>query len=138
MSGIDTAVRGKLAADATVAGYVSTRIYPDELPQGCTKPAIKYSLVSDVPDGEVPGFRAARVQVSVYSDEDSPSEANTVAEAVKSAISRTRLQMDPAAWTGGTTTFTVIECLCVNAPRLREPDTLYWHYPVDLLIKYRM
>lgn len=138
MSGIDTAVRAKLVADSPLAALVGTRIYADELPQGCTYPAIRFTLVSDVPDRAVPGFREARVQVSVYDDDTSPTDANTVAEAVISAISRTDLQMSPAAWTVGSTTYSVITCRHVNAPRLREPDTRLWHYPVDFLIKYRM
>lgn len=138
MSSIDAALRAKLAAATAVTTLVSTRIYPDELPQGTVLPAIRYSLVSDVPDRRVPGFREARVQVSVYDDADSPTDANTVAEAVISAISRTDFQMEPASWTAGSTTFTVITCRHTNGPRLREPDTRYWHYPVDFLIKYRM
>lgn len=138
MSSIDAALRAKLVATSGVTTLVSTRIYPDELPQGTALPAIRYSLISDVPDRHVPGFREARVQVSVYDDDPSPTDANTVAEAVISAISRTELQMEPASWTEGSTTFTVITCRAVNDPRLREPDTRYWHYPVDFLIKYRM
>ena len=138
MSSIDAALRAKLAATSAVTALVSTRIYPDELPQGSTLPAIRYSLISDVPDRHVPGFREARVQVSIYDDDPSPTDANTVAEAVISAISRTDLQMEPAPWVVGSTTFTVITCRHINGPRLREPDTRYWHYPVDFLIKYRM
>jgi hypothetical protein len=138
MSSIDAALRAKLVATSGVTTLVSTRIYPDELPQGSALPAIRYSLISDVPDRHVPGFREARVQVSVYDDDPTPTDANTVAEAVISAISRTELQMEPASWTAGATAFTVITCRAVNGPRLREPDTRYWHYPVDFLIKYRM
>ncbi len=138
MSSIDAALRAKLEATSAVTALVSTRIYPDELPQGSALPAIRYSLISDIPDRHVPGFREARVQVSVYDDDPSPTDANTVAEAVISAISRTDLQMEPVSWVVGSTTFTVITCRHTNGPRLREPDTRYWHYPVDFLIKYRM
>ena len=43
---METAVRAILAADGTVSGLVSSRIYPMKLPQGPTMPAITYSRVS--------------------------------------------------------------------------------------------
>ena len=134
---IDAALAAALRADSGVEALVSTRVYPDELPVGCTLPAISYRLVSDVPDPVVPGYRTARVQVSVWSGTASPLEASTVAEAVISAIGRSRLGDAPRTWTAGSTSYTVVACRSTNAPRLREPDSKYWHRPCDFLVTYR-
>jgi len=63
-----------LSADATVAGLVSSRIYPNKMPQGprsSTFTAIVYLVVSDLPQNALTGtaadrLRSARVQIDCY------------------------------------------------------------------------
>ena len=147
MSLIDAALRQILANDTTVKGLVAARIYPDRLPAGATLPALTYSLISEVPDPYVPGVRQARVQVSCWSNPTaingikSPAEVNSVADAVKSALSRTALQKTVSSWTVGTGTgaviYTVTGCRCTDAPRLYENETGFYHVPCDFIITFR-
>jgi hypothetical protein len=55
MAEIDECLYTYLSTYAGLVALVSTRIYPDELPQGCTLPAVVYLLVSDVKDHYLTG-----------------------------------------------------------------------------------
>lgn len=147
MSLIDAAVRKILANDTTVKGLVAARIYPDRLPAGATLPALTYSLITDIEDTHVQGDWQARVQVSCWSNPTaingikSPGEVNSVADAVRSALSHTALQKTVSSWTVGTgtgaVTYTVTSCRCTDAPRLCENETGFYHVPCDFIITYR-
>lgn len=77
-----------LSADATIAAKVGSRIYPQLMPQDCPKPAVVYTVVSDVPlnsfDGHTSGLSNARVQVDVYSY--AYKEAQETANAIEALL----------------------------------------------------
>lgn len=78
-----------LSANVALAAMVSTRVYPSRMPDECAKPAVVYTVVSDVPAASLNGALvdatgAARVQVDSYAR--TYREAHAVAEAVRGAI----------------------------------------------------
>lgn len=87
MSQIEEAVYNILTNDATVAGLVSTRIYPVVAPQDVALPAIAYQRISDLPwyahDGDV-GLARCRLQITAMDDDY--SGAKSLAAAIKAAL----------------------------------------------------
>ena len=75
----------------TVAGLsalIGTRLYPDDVPQDADLPAVFYLTVSDVKDhvyGSVQAVESPNIQFTVYAD--TKSEAQAVAEVIKTALS---------------------------------------------------
>ena len=66
---------------------VSERIYPQIMPQGCVKPAIVYTIVSDVDYQALSGCvsdNIIRIQIDVYALED--LEARQIRNAVKESL----------------------------------------------------
>lgn len=65
-------LKAHLQGDADIAALVSTRIAPQPLPQGSTKPAISYLVVSEDPqndlDGEDGDLLEVRVQVDCWAE----------------------------------------------------------------------
>ncbi len=86
---IREAVYKLLTADATVAGLVGTRIYPEAIPARTQRPAI---VVDTTSLRRIQGTRAAtdwrtaRLEVGIVGD--SVVACNTVAEAVLAALGR--------------------------------------------------
>ncbi len=64
------------------------RIFPEVMVEDCLKPAVVYTVISDIPLNSLAGFTSgksnARVQVDVYSF--SYAEAQEVADAVESLL----------------------------------------------------
>jgi hypothetical protein len=61
----------KLTADSAVTALVSSRIFPNVLPQGSSLPAIVYTVVDDVPQRTLSGavdelLHNSRVQIDCY------------------------------------------------------------------------
>lgn len=87
MADIGAAVRAVLAADASVAALVSTRIYPDRLPQNVTYPAITYEInfnaSYEAMDG-ILGLAESFVEVVCWSA--TRLQATALAEAVRLAL----------------------------------------------------
>ena len=84
---IGVAIRTRLLNVTAVTSLVSTRIYPQVLPQGCTLPAVRYSLVSSSREtlvGGVSGFADSTVQVDAYAE--TYLDAQNVAEQIKLAL----------------------------------------------------
>lgn len=72
-------VRTLLAADATVAGMIGARIYPEEAPEDADLPLIVYGVrLQDAVDGSAP-ISAAAVDVHCYGATDDASQALAVA-----------------------------------------------------------
>lgn len=89
MSSTVELLRAKLAADATVAGLVGTKIFPAVAPQGTVPPFIVCLEVSDVPENTLTGdasstLRGVRVQIDCYAK--SYSDAQAVADAVDAVV----------------------------------------------------
>jgi len=79
---LDTGIRSLLSADATVAGLVGTRIYPTEIPEGNSWPAILYRRPETSRDAtfDTAGTPKATLQVSCFASTaaDSIALANAV------------------------------------------------------------
>lgn len=77
-------VRNILAADATVAAAVGSRIYPEEAPDEADFPLIVYGVrLAEQVDGTAPIW-PARVDVHIYSHVD--DQAQSVAVAADAAL----------------------------------------------------
>lgn len=87
MADIGVGLRARLIANATVLGLVSTRIYPDRLPQSPTLPALVYNLVSGMDEPHLNGLVGVahtRVQIDAYAT--TRIAANALATAVRDAL----------------------------------------------------
>jgi porphobilinogen deaminase len=87
MSDIGTALRAKLQATAGVTGLLSTRVYPDQLEQGCDMPAAVYFVVSGNEEGSLDGLVGlthSRIQVDAYAT--TRAGANALAAAIRTAL----------------------------------------------------
>lgn len=76
-----------LTDDATIAGLIGSRVYPDILPQSVTYPALTYSEVSGVRvrDFDGPTGRA-RLRISIHSWSETSLQRNQLADAVRTAL----------------------------------------------------
>lgn len=63
---IATILKAALAADTAVAAIVSTRIYPLQLPQSPTYPAITYQRISNTGTNGNTALRESRWQISCW------------------------------------------------------------------------
>lgn len=78
-----------LSSDGTVSGLVSTRIYPDTVPQNAEFPFVSYAVISTQPTDTKEGaskLDVVSVQVDIYSR--SYSTTQTIAAAARSALDR--------------------------------------------------
>lgn len=70
MADVGESLRTRLLADANVAALVSSRMYPDELPQNTTIPAIAYRVISTTHvhtiNGPKAGFRRSRITIECF------------------------------------------------------------------------
>ena len=95
MAVVEQAIVTRLEASTSVTSLASTRIYPNELPQDATLPAIVYDLISSVRESESSadsGDVHARIQVTSWAK--TYSAASGLSEGVRSALQR---------WCGPTT-----------------------------------
>jgi hypothetical protein len=94
---IGSCIFHKLANDHDVNAIVGTRIYPVDLPQGATIPAITYQLISDAPSSQPHGEKSAlpfpRYQVNCWDVTDAG------AIALKAAV-KTALENKKGIWGG--------------------------------------
>lgn len=143
---IDSAVLHKLLATSAITTLVSTRIYPDVLPQPApTFPAISVSLTSDIPSIYVSKGNEARVTVSCWSNPPvsnglrSPAEVQTVAAAVKAVMHKPLFNNSPERWTitGTSTSYDIITRRVTDGTRIIENPNGWYHIPVDVLMSYR-
>lgn len=83
---LDTGIKALLSADATVAGLVSGRIYPSELPEGCAWPAILYARPETMrePTMRTAGLPRAKLLVTCYAE--LPSGAKALADAARNVL----------------------------------------------------
>ena len=68
---VETDIRSRLVADATVGGLVVARIYPEILPQNPTMDAITYSTISAVGNQQLAAagtWTFGRLQLRSWSD----------------------------------------------------------------------
>lgn len=78
MASVENSVRALLLANPTLAGLVSTRIYPDYAPLNAALPHIVAEVISDVPDvtheGEQ-GYTFVRMQYTISASSYSSLQA---------------------------------------------------------------
>lgn len=91
---IEEALFNRLSNFAGLVSLVSTRIYPQMMPQDPTYPAVTYSLISaprETAMGADPGIVEARFQLSSWGAGDTPvKDMRDTAEQVRKALERWR------------------------------------------------
>lgn len=76
-----------LSAHAPLSALVSTRIYPNALPEGCAYPAVTYTRTATEPVVTIDGIsHGAFCTFDVSGWGDSPDEAIAVGEAIAGAL----------------------------------------------------
>jgi hypothetical protein len=89
MADLGSAVKGFLAANAGVLALVSTRIYPDVLPQGysvATGGALTYTIIDTNHDHLINGLSGiARSRIEFAAFAGTRLAANAIAEAVRAS-----------------------------------------------------
>jgi hypothetical protein len=128
---IETELNVYLLANTAVAALVGTKIYPVQAPKDCVAPFIVFNKVSAQREYTHNGFASlqrSRMQVSCYAarylTNGTEIGARSMAEAVKTALE---------AWQGSTK----IQAIQIeNDPDLIDPDTNWYHVPVDFFVVY--
>jgi len=73
MADFAIALRGRIAADASVSAEIGTRFYPvNKVPQTATRPYAYYQVISDPRPEHLKGYdgaRQSRVQIDVIADD---------------------------------------------------------------------
>jgi hypothetical protein len=127
---IDDAIYERLCADTGLAALVSTRIYPDQVPQDITWPAIIFHQVSEAAsyghDGDS-NLDMARFQFDCY------GSTNASARAIKSAL-RACLSGKRFEGTGARVT----SCQLDNSLSGYEPAFKAWRYIQDYIFQYQV
>jgi Protein of unknown function (DUF3168) len=84
----EVAIRTRLINDPAVSALVGTRIYPDQLPQAPTYPALVYIRASCLPDGLTQDAHVgpARPRIQIDSWSESRSKTDEVYLAVKACL----------------------------------------------------
>ena len=85
---IETALWAILIGDATVAGLVGTRVYPNLVPQGADMPAVTYEQITGPREHvmtQTLGIAKSIFQINCWSS--SYSETKALAEAVRNELS---------------------------------------------------
>lgn len=83
---IEYTFREFLLEDSTIAGLVSTRMYPLKMPQNPTLPLIVYQKVSGFREHDMDGSTIARPRFQVDSWAESYVDAKTLANAVRERL----------------------------------------------------
>lgn len=87
MPALGEQLRALIVADPAIVALVVGRVFPGKLPQGVAMPAIRYTVVSDVPSLTFDGageLRRARVQVDAYAKRY--LDAQALADALEGAV----------------------------------------------------
>lgn len=87
---VQTALYAIRAADATLAALISTRLYPDVLPQEATLPAVRYQVIGRQRPytfgNSLPSMATIRVQMDGYAG--TSVNRSTLAAALRGAFNR--------------------------------------------------
>ncbi|GEM_PF-1773893 len=144
MTHIATCILELLKANSGVSAIAGDRIYPDSLPYtDPVLPALRITLVDDVPDDDVPDLSTARVQVSCYSNPQEvngikdPKEVEQLAAAVKAALHAPDLKKTPLSQTVNGVVHYISRMKLSSERRFREDQTDYYHKPMDFMVTYR-
>lgn len=75
---IESDLYSALSNDATVSGYVGTKIYPSVAPKGTAAPYIVYKVVSIIPQNHLTGesdMKNKRVEINIYAKDYGDAQA---------------------------------------------------------------
>lgn len=127
------AIYTKAAADATITGYVSTRIFYDRAPNDPTNmdfPYSVFSFIDDIPSwgmgssGPTNTMEQVRMQVDHYSDSDTSIECANIRMAWHAEFDRSTITI---------TGYTLWDCIRVSG---RSPfaEDVYWRATDDYIL----
>lgn len=114
-----------LTNDGTVAGLVSTRVYPHKLPQSPTLPAVTYRIISQVPTEANTELFDARIQLDCWGATYAASAALGVA--VPQALRYYRKSA------GGNTVLSIYDA---NKGESYEDEREIWRTIIDMMAMY--
>lgn len=124
MTTIQSAIRSILTSDTALAALVGTRIYPGELPDNPTYPAIRYTILTS-PRYEVNSV--ARIQFSCFAT--TFDQSRTIGELVEQALDR---------YKGVVSDLKIIRVTHVDTVQLpKEVETNLHHCAVDIRTNYQ-
>ena len=88
MANIGMEFRKYVVAQSGVSALISTRMYPDELPQNAQLPAVRYRVINSAPaadlaDGDA-NFAETVIEVACYAD--TQIAAHSVANAIRKGV----------------------------------------------------
>lgn len=129
MSDITEALYEKLSTTAGLTSLVSTRIYPDLMPQSPTLPAITYQMISNVRDERHGGQTAdarPRFQITCW--------ASTALAAAAVAI---QVRLAVMVMSGTIETVEIVGVWNAGESRGYEPDTFRHFAAVDFFIAHK-
>jgi hypothetical protein len=125
---IDDAVYHELSQHAGLAALVSDRIYPDELPEGCIFPAVRFGEASLAPtyshDGDS-NLDATRMQFDCYAA--TRTGARAVANQVRNALTGHKMAYQNVAISSG---------FAENALSGYDDGLQKWRYIIDITLQY--
>lgn len=118
---LEEALVYKLNNTAGITALCSTRIYPEELPEVATIPAMTYRLISapavmDLSEGAGTALVIYRFQFDVYGA--TVSTANAVAAALFTALHGYK-----GTITSGANTYVIQKCVRIDKRDEKEPET---------------
>lgn len=124
------AIQGRLAAFAGLTALVSTRIYPDVMPDTPTYPAVTYQLTSSKTEKGAltdPPLCQATFQITAWAK--SRVDARKIADQIRAALDRLR-----AVTVSGVT---VNDCFFEGDVDLIDFETRTYYVPADYRIFFR-
>jgi len=83
---VEDGIFSLLTGDAAIGGLVGTRVYPTELPEGVTWPAILYMRPDTTREATMDTAGLPVAMVGIHCFDESPADVITLAEAVKDAL----------------------------------------------------
>ena len=129
MARLEAAVYSILSNNTDVTGLVSTRIYPELLPQDCALPAVTYARISTMRHSAMeadPNFAETRMQISSWSS--SFSVVQNLSDKVRLAFWR---------FTGSTASVTIEDVWPENETQLYDSVTETHQMAIDFMITHR-
>jgi len=127
---IEYAVKYLIQQDATLLGLVSTRIYPNPLPENPTYPSIGYQQISDVNHSSHSGssqLATTRLQLDVW--HNTYDAAKTVRDNLKRVLRDYK-----GTVINGTYTDRIDRIIWDNDQVMFDTETRKYHRVIDLLI----
>lgn len=128
MPDVEERIYNRLSTSTGTTDLVSNRVYPDELPQRVTLPAMTYSRVGtdrEVAMGSNPGNVHGRYRITYYAD--SPKSARDGAQAVRQVLQR---------WSVATGASEIEDTFLVGEYQVTDPERKSAMYIQDWLVHY--